>query len=58
MNPGEVALTQYETGAIFLPDGTARADLTVVLQGPGAVPIKIYLRGLTGAVSATRMTDN
>jgi prepilin-type N-terminal cleavage/methylation domain-containing protein len=41
----------WSTLAVFLPDGTARADAWVVLQAKGTRPLRLYLRGLTGTVT-------
>ncbi len=38
----------YVAVAVFLTDGTAREDAVVPLQAPGAKPIKLKLRALTG----------
>lgn len=44
----------WTTVATFLPDGTARPDVELSLRAPGARPLVMRLRGLTGAVSTRR----
>jgi prepilin-type N-terminal cleavage/methylation domain-containing protein len=41
----------YETLAVYLPDGTARDDVQVLFGKQGSRPIGLYLRALTGAVT-------
>jgi prepilin-type N-terminal cleavage/methylation domain-containing protein len=41
----------WSTGAVFLPDGTARDDLKITFQVRGTQAKVILLRGLTGNVS-------
>ena len=47
-----VSPSQYQTLAVFLPDGTARDDVEVIFQGRGARPMILNLRALTGIVTA------
>jgi prepilin-type N-terminal cleavage/methylation domain-containing protein len=37
---------------VFLPDGTARDDVSIIFQGRGARPMALTLRALTGVVTA------
>jgi prepilin-type N-terminal cleavage/methylation domain-containing protein len=46
-----VGSNQWTSLAVFLPDGTARDDVAVVLEAGGARPLMVRLRGLTGGVS-------
>jgi len=46
-----VASSQWTPLAVFLPDGTAREDVAIVLEGSGARPLVVRLRALTGGVS-------
>jgi Tfp pilus assembly protein FimT len=39
--------------AVFLPDGTARADASLVFGSPGLPSVTLTLRALTGSVSQT-----
>ena len=39
--------------AVFLPDGTARADASLVFGSPGLPTVTLNLRALTGSVSQT-----
>jgi prepilin-type N-terminal cleavage/methylation domain-containing protein len=41
----------WQTGLKFLPDGTASADTTVMLQADGVRSVKLRVRALTGAVT-------
>lgn len=43
--------------AVFLPDGTARDDVTVQLNSEGFRPVILNLRGLTGSVTVYRSDD-
>ena len=45
-----VSLDQWSTMATFLPDGTTREDVSIVLDCEGTRPITIQLRSLTGTV--------
>jgi hypothetical protein len=45
-----VSPDQWSTVATFLPDGTTREDVTIVLDCEGTRPIVIQLRSLTGTV--------
>lgn len=40
----------------FLPDGSARDDVEIVFQSRGARPLRLKLRGLTGAVTVKPIT--
>jgi len=42
----------YQTLAVYLPNGTARADVQVLFGKEGGRPIGLNLRALTGAVTA------
>jgi prepilin-type N-terminal cleavage/methylation domain-containing protein len=46
-----VATSQWSSLAVFLPDGTARDDVAIVLEAGGSRPLIVRLRGLTGGVS-------
>jgi hypothetical protein len=41
----------YETVAVYLPNGTARADVQILFGKEGGRPIGLNLRALTGAVT-------
>jgi Tfp pilus assembly protein FimT len=41
----------WTTGAVFLPNGTARDDVKITFQVKGVRPKTLLLRGLTGSVS-------
>jgi prepilin-type N-terminal cleavage/methylation domain-containing protein len=41
----------WTTGAVFLPNGTARDDVKITFQVRGVRPKTLQLRGLTGTVS-------
>jgi prepilin-type N-terminal cleavage/methylation domain-containing protein len=43
---------QWNTGAVFLPNGTARDDVKITFQVRGVRPITLQLRALTGSVTA------
>ncbi len=45
----------WTTGAVFLPNGTARDDVKITFQVRGVRPATLQLRALTGSVS--RQTD-
>jgi type II secretory pathway pseudopilin PulG len=45
---------QYQTLAVFLPDGTARDDVEIRFNVRGAAPAVIRLRSMTGVVSVQR----
>jgi len=49
-----VSPTQYQSIAVFLPDGTARDDVEVCFNVRGAAPAVIRLRSMTGVVSVQR----
>jgi Tfp pilus assembly protein FimT len=49
-----VSPTQYQTLAVFLPDGTARDDVEIRFNVRGAAPAVIKLRSMTGVVSVQR----
>src|SRR5207253_2475978 len=40
--------SQYSPLAVFLPDGTAREDVAVLLEMGGARPLLVKLRAMTG----------
>jgi prepilin-type N-terminal cleavage/methylation domain-containing protein len=44
---------EWTPAVVFLPDGTAREDVTMTFQVHGVRPVALYLRGLTG-VSSTQ----
>jgi prepilin-type N-terminal cleavage/methylation domain-containing protein len=46
-----VDLAQYSPLAVFLPDGTAREDVAVLVEMSGARPRLVKLRAMTGGVS-------
>jgi prepilin-type N-terminal cleavage/methylation domain-containing protein len=46
---------QWDTVCVFLPDGTAQQDVRIVFQTAGAIPTQIFLRGMTGVSSVTRI---
>ena len=46
----------WSTGAVFLPNGTARDDVKITFQVRGVRPTAIQLRGLTGNVSVQTAT--
>jgi prepilin-type N-terminal cleavage/methylation domain-containing protein len=46
--------SQWQTVAVFLPDGTAEDDAEIVLHMPGTRPIVVQLRALTGVVTVFR----
>jgi hypothetical protein len=41
----------WQTIAVYLPDGSARDDSTIFFGHPGIAPMRVQIRGLTGAVS-------
>jgi len=47
--PGSVDVGQYLTLATFLPDGTAREDVSISFSTKGGRPLLLKLRGITGA---------
>ncbi len=49
--PGAVDPGSWSTLVTFLPDGTTKEDVEIVFTGPGAQPLEVRLRALTGAVS-------
>jgi prepilin-type N-terminal cleavage/methylation domain-containing protein len=49
-----VAPGQYQTLAVFLPDGTARDDVEIRFNVRGAAPAVLRLRSMTGVVSVQR----
>ena len=49
-----VSPSQYQTLAVFLPDGTARDDVEIRFNVRGAAPAVIKLRSMTGVVSVQR----
>lgn len=48
---GSVDVGQYVTLATFLPDGTAREDVSIAFSTKGGRPLLLRLRGITGASS-------
>ena len=48
----------YEMLAVYLPDGTARADVQVLFGKEGGRPIGLSLRALTGAVMMVDQTQD
>jgi len=51
VGPAHVSPDAYTTLAVFLPDGTARADVEILFQVRGARPTTLCLRSLTGATA-------
>ena len=51
---GSVDPSQWETVAVFLPDGTARDNAEVTIRAAGARAVTLRLRGLTGVVTVQR----
>jgi hypothetical protein len=49
-----VSPSQYQTVAVFLPDGTAQDDVEIRFNVRGAAPAVIRLRSMTGVVSVQR----
>ena len=49
-----VSPSQYQTLAVFLPDGTARNDVEIRFIVRGAAPAVLRLRSMTGVVSVQR----
>ena len=49
---GSVDASQYQTVVIFLADGSARADVEILLHSTSTRAVSMRLRALTGAVSA------
>lgn len=47
----------YTTTAVFLPDGTAKEDVTIVFRIKGATPTQITLRAMTGSVTTRKLTQ-
>jgi Tfp pilus assembly protein FimT len=50
----QVSAEQWKKVATFLPDGTARDDVTIVVRGHGGRPMIVTLRSFTGSVTARR----
>jgi type II secretory pathway pseudopilin PulG len=48
---GAVPAESYSNAAVFLPDGTAKADCEILFQVRGTSPVSLKLRGMTGAVT-------
>jgi len=46
----------YVVVAVFLPNGTAREDVQIVLTAKGVTPLSVKLRGLTGSVTTETLT--
>lgn len=49
--PPSSAGNSWETIAVYLPDGSARSDSTTYFGHQGIMPLRMVLRGLTGAVA-------
>jgi prepilin-type N-terminal cleavage/methylation domain-containing protein len=49
--PETVPLESWSARALFLPDGTAREDVVIILAEKGGRQMTLYLRALTGAVT-------
>jgi prepilin-type N-terminal cleavage/methylation domain-containing protein len=49
--------SQWSSLAVFLPDGTAKDDVAVVLEMSGARPLVVRLRALTGGVSVRPLAE-
>jgi len=47
----------WETIVVFMPDGSARDDSVVYFGRPGVGPMRVRIRGLTGAVSLETFTQ-
>jgi prepilin-type N-terminal cleavage/methylation domain-containing protein len=50
-SPGGAGGGNWELGAVFMPDGTARDDAIIYFGKPGRGPMRANLRGLTGNVN-------
>jgi prepilin-type N-terminal cleavage/methylation domain-containing protein len=50
--------SDYEVLVVYLPNGTARADVQVLFGKEGGRPIGLQLRGLTGAVTMIDQPQN
>lgn len=48
-----VDASSWSSVVTFLPDGTARADATLILYARNATPLSVKVRALTGAVTVT-----
>jgi prepilin-type N-terminal cleavage/methylation domain-containing protein len=48
---GSIDPGMWSLVATFMPDGSAREDIEIVLHGRGARPLLLKLRGLTGVVT-------
>jgi len=55
---GTADVGQYVSAAVFLPDGTARDDVRLLLTTRGARPLVMNLRALTGGVTTKRLNPN
>jgi prepilin-type N-terminal cleavage/methylation domain-containing protein len=55
---GTADVGQYVTVVVFLPDGTAREDVRLVLTTRGARPLVMKLRALTGGVRTERLNPD
>jgi prepilin-type N-terminal cleavage/methylation domain-containing protein len=53
----KVTNSNWSTAVTFLPDGTARDDVTIHFQVRGTKPTCLLLRGLTGTVSVQTPTN-
>ena len=47
---------EWSTAVVFLPDGTAKDDVTILFQVQGATPTRVHLRGLTATVTVRPVT--
>jgi prepilin-type N-terminal cleavage/methylation domain-containing protein len=56
--PGDgIDPSQWSPLAVFLPDGTGKEDVAVVLEMSGARPLVVRLRALTGGVSVRPLEE-
>ena len=49
--PSSSSTYTWETIGVYLPDGSARDDATIYFGHQGIAPLRMVLRGLTGAVA-------
>ena len=56
--PGDGGGSDYQVVAVYLADGTARDDVTIMFGKKGAQPIGLQLRALTGAVTMVDQTQD
>src|SRR5262245_36782373 len=57
LSPDEVDPASWKTVAVFLPDGTAREDVQLILSSRRSAELVVRLRAMTGAVTVRRNTD-